>query len=76
MHPLINDLSNLKDSELETKINDLTRKYFMSHNPEVQIQIIAVLDTYKEEMAKRQKLAYDKMMNTRDKGLDKLINVN
>ena len=76
MHPLVNDLSNLKDSELESKINELTRKYFMAHNPEVQFQIIAVLDSYKEEFAKRQKQAYDKMMNNRDKGLDKLINVN
>ena len=39
MHPLIDDLSKLKDSELEAKINDLTRKYFMVRNPGVQAQI-------------------------------------
>jgi hypothetical protein len=33
------------------------------------------LDTYKAEMAKRQAAAYDKMMNSRNKELDKLINV-
>lgn len=75
MHPLVNDLSGLKDAELESKINDLTRKYFMSYNPGVQAQMIAVLDSYKEELDKRRRAEYDKMMNNRDKGLDKLINI-
>ena len=75
MHPLVNDLSGLKDAELEAKINDLTRKYFMSYNPGVQAQMVAVLDSYKEELDKRRRAEYDKMMNNRDKGLDKLINV-
>ena len=75
MHPLVNDLSSMKDPELESKINDLTRKYFMSHNPGIQSQIVAVLDSYKEELDRRKRLDYEKMMNTRDKGLDKLINV-
>lgn len=76
MHPLVENLSNFKDNELEVKISDLTRKYFMSHNPGVQYQIAAVLDTYKEELANRRQREYEKMMNNRDKGLDKLININ
>jgi hypothetical protein len=75
MHPLVNDLSSMKDPELESKINDLTRKYFMTYNPGIQAQIVAVLDSYKEELDKRRRADYEKMMNTRDKGLDKLINV-
>ena len=75
MHPLVNDLSSIKDPELESKINELTRKYFMTYNPGIQAQIVAVLDSYKEELDKRRRLDYEKMMNTRDKGLDKLINV-
>jgi hypothetical protein len=75
MHPLVVDLNNIKDSELESKINELTRKYFMSYNPGVQAQIVSVLDSYKEELDRRKRLDYEKMMNTRDKGLDKLINV-
>jgi hypothetical protein len=75
MHPLIGDLSSLKDADLENKINDLTRKYFSTHNFEVQSQIVLVLDTYKEELNKRRAAEYNKMMNNRDKGLDKLINV-
>lgn len=76
MHPLIDDLTGLKDAELELKINDLTRKYFMVRNPGVQAQIVAALDSYKEELNKRRQNEYEKMMNSRDKGLDKLINVN
>jgi hypothetical protein len=76
MHPLIDNLSGLKDSELETKINDLTRKYFMVQNPGVQAQIVSALDSYKEELNLRRRREYENMVNNRDKGLDKLINVN
>jgi hypothetical protein len=75
MHPLVTDLSSIKDAELESKINDLTRKYFMSANGGIQAQIVAVLDSYKEEMDRRRRVEYEKMMNTRDKNLDKLINI-
>jgi hypothetical protein len=75
MHPLINDLSHLKEGELESKINELSKKYFSTASFELREQICMVLDSYKEELAKRQKDAYDKMMQTRNKDLDKLINV-
>ena len=76
MHPLIGDLSQLKDSEVDSKINELTRKYFATNSFELRTQISMALDTYKEELARRQKTAYEKMMNTRNKDLDKLIKVN
>ena len=75
MHPLVSDLSGLKTAELESKISELTRKYFTAPNPDVRQQIIMILDTYKEELAKRQLEEYNKMMNSRNKDLDKLINV-
>jgi hypothetical protein len=75
MHPLVGDLSSTKDSELENKINELTRKYFMTPNPGVKAQMASILDTYKEELSKRKSVEYEKMMNSRDKGLDKLINI-
>ena len=75
MHPLVDNLNLLKDSELENKINDLTGKYFTARNFELQRQIVMVLDTYKEELSRRKQLEYEKMMNTRNKDLDKLINV-
>ena len=75
MHPLVDTFSNLKDSEIETKINDLTKKYFMTYNPGVQAQISAVLDSYKEELSNRRQAEWQKMMDSRNKDLDKLINV-
>lgn len=75
MHPLVSDLSGLKTAELENKISDLTRKYFTSPNPDVRQQIVMILETYKEELARRQLEEYNKMMNSRNKDLDKLINV-
>ena len=75
MHPLAGDLTQFKDSEIESKINDLTRKYFSTYNFELQQQISMMLDTYKSEMASRRQREYEKMMNSRNKDLDKLINV-
>ena len=75
MHPLVPELGSLKTSEIETKINDLTRKYFMTYNADLRVQIAKVLDVYKEEQRVRQQAEYEKMMNNRDKGLDKLINI-
>jgi len=75
MHPLVSNLESLKDSELDNKINELTRKYFNTHNFELQRQVVMILDSYKEELSRRKQLEYEKMMNTRNKDLDKLINV-
>lgn len=75
MHPLVGDLSSLKDAELETKINELSKKYFSTYNVDIRQQIVMVLDTYKEELNNRRQAEYEKMMKSRDKNLDKLINV-
>jgi hypothetical protein len=75
MHPLIGDLSTLKDSEVESKLNDLTRKYFTTHNFDVRRQMSMIIDSYREELAVRKQKEYEKMMQTRNKDLDKLINV-
>ena len=75
MHPLAGDLSHLKDSEVESKIHELTNKYFMVSNLEVRTQISALLDDYNAEIAKRRNAQLQKMMENRDKSLDKLIKV-
>lgn len=76
MHPLIGDLSSLKDSEVDAKINELSKKYFSTGSFELREQISMVLDSYRQESAKRQAEAYEKLMQSRNKDLDKLINVN
>ena len=75
MHPLAGDFSNIKDSELETKIGDLTKRYFQTNNIEVRQQISMLLDSYNEELRRRRQASLEKMMANRDKSLDKLINV-
>jgi uncharacterized protein YpbB len=76
MHPLAGDLSNLKDSEIEAKVNDLTKKYFMTPNTGVKAQMAAMLDTLNEELGRRRKASYDKAMAARNKDLDSLIKIN
>jgi hypothetical protein len=75
MHPLIQDLENLTDSELDTKLNDLTKKYFMTTNSHVQRQISIVLDSHKEELNRRRAKEWQKMSEKLNKNLDKLVNI-
>lgn len=76
MHPLLADLSTVKDAELETKIQELTKKYFMTYNNDLRMQLSVILEDYKEELAKRRAKVWRDQYENRDKGLDKLINVN
>lgn len=75
MHPLITNLASLKDAELESKLNDLTKKYFVTQNQELQSQIAMVIDTYKSEIEVRRQKEWQNMMESRNKDLDKLINI-
>lgn len=74
-HPLESDLKDLKDSEIESKIQELTKKYFLAQRlgkPELLTQISTFITIYKEELSKR---LLDKSKNNIDKDLDQLINV-
>lgn len=75
MHPLVQNLESLKTLEIESKITELSRKYFLTHNPDLQFQIASVLDSYREELDKRRTEDWKKAQENRDKGLDKLINI-
>lgn len=76
MHPLADDFSKLKDSEIESKIQELSRKYWQATNPGVQHQISLFLDLYNQELKYRRAKVWEQQHQNRDKGLDKLINVN
>jgi hypothetical protein len=71
MHPLVSDLSGLKDQEIHSKINDLTKKYFMTHNPDIQRQIANILDEMRIELSDRNRRLIEEQM--KDKNLDSLI---
>lgn len=75
-NPLADNLHTLKDLELENKIQELSRKYFMSNDHNVQRQITVFLDMYKAELANRRAKMWQEQYQKRDTDLDSLINVN
>lgn len=75
IHPLSGNLSLLKDIELESRIHDLTKKYFLTSNPSVQEQISGLLSSYKLELSSRQAKKWQEEYEKRDKELDSLINI-
>jgi len=74
-HPLEEDLSLLKDSEVELKLQELTRKYFLAArmgNAALLTQLNTFVIIYKEELSKR---LLAKTQGTYDTDLNTLINV-
>ena len=72
----MDDLSQLKDTELENKIQELSRKYFQTSNPAIQNQIAVFLDMYKGELQVRSAKMWQEQYQKRDTDLDSLININ
>jgi|688.fasta_scaffold00012_8 hypothetical protein len=76
MHPLVDDLADLKDPELENKILDLSKKYWQTRNSNVQHQIRMLLDVYNDELRNRRSKLLQQQLENRNQDLDKLIKVN
>ena len=73
--PFEENLSDLKDNELEEKLQELTKKYYTAARlgkPELLTQLSYFIKIYKDEMAKR---AYRNTKSQFDGDLDQLINV-
>jgi hypothetical protein len=77
LNPLVDSLEGFSITELENKIVELQRKYFMTANPQVQAQIANILQIYKEEAHTRRAIEYQRQRDQENggKGLDSLINV-
>lgn len=75
IHPLAEDFTKLKDNEIESKLQELSRKYFMANNTAVKNQIAIFIDIYKAELNNRRRKQMEQVYQKRDKDLDKLINV-
>lgn len=76
LHPFEQDLSNLKDNELEEKVQELTKKYYQAYRlgkPELLTQISTFVTIYKDELSKRYRERTQQELNG---DLDQLINVN
>lgn len=76
-NPLVDSFESLTDNQIEDKISELSRKYFSTRNPQLQMQIATILDMYKVEAQSRRAIAMQKMRDEQDgeSGLDNLINV-
>lgn len=77
-HPLVDDISKLKDNELEAKILDLSKKYHIaarSGQGSVCSQILLILNSLKEEMYERHKKSLETLNKRNNEDIDGLINV-
>jgi hypothetical protein len=77
-NPLFGNPADLKDSELEDKINELSRKYAIAARTgmnQVIPQIILALNMYKDEMSKRSREALQNTAKRSNGNLDDLINI-
>jgi hypothetical protein len=73
--PFEQNLSELKDSEIESKVQELTKKYFMAqrlgkHN--LLTQLSTFITIYKDELSRRMR---ERTKQEFDGDLDQLINV-
>ena len=75
-NPLVDSFNDLTDSEIDNKIIELQRKYFITHNPSLQQQIAVILDMYREEARVRRAKQYQQISDQNgESGLDSLINI-
>jgi len=74
-HPLQQDLTNLSDSEVENKLQELSRKYFAAQrmgNRDLLTQVSTFVNIYRNELSRRY---MTKNRGELDRDLDQLINV-
>jgi hypothetical protein len=74
-HPFEGDLSQLKDNEVEDRLQDLTKKFFTAQrlgNNELLTQLSTFVTIYREELSNRYRA---KLKSNQDRDLDQLINV-
>lgn len=75
MHPLEQDLSQLKETDLEAKIQELTKKYSIvarTGNQGLLTQVHRFLIIYKTELSQRH---LDRTRSDYNGDMDQLINV-
>jgi len=74
MNPFI-DFNGMSDNDVEKKIHEITKKYFMTYNAELKMQLATALNMYKEELSNRRQKVFQEQFE-KQKGLDNLIKVN
>ena len=77
-NPLLEDLTPLKDTELDNKLTDLNKKYTIAMrmgNSGAASQIVVIIEAIRAEITKRQADASKRLFEKQNKDLDGLINV-
>lgn len=77
-NPLLKDPSKLKNEDLDNKITELTKKYFIAAKfgqGAVCEQLLIILNSYKEEQLRRYVEANQKLIKSQDKNLEDYINI-
>jgi hypothetical protein len=75
-NPLVEDLTKLKDTELDEKISSLGRRYMIASRTmtgAMCVQIATLIEQYKTEQIRRQTKAITDLAKKTDKNLDDLI---
>lgn len=78
-HPLLDDPRKIRDQDLDDKIQELSKKYYLAARMgqgSVCAQILVALDMYKAESERRRLDSVKSVMKKQNKDLDDLINVN
>ena len=76
-NPLLEDLTVLKDADIESKMTDLNRKYSIAlrmGNGQLALQVNLVVESLRFEIQRRQHEATKKML-AKNKDLDGLIKI-
>lgn len=77
-NPLLPNLKDIKDTDLDNKISELTRKYFIaarSGQGSLAQQVLITLESYKDEQRIRQIASQQALQQKQNKDLDDLIKV-
>ena len=77
-NPLLEDLTTLKDTEIESRMTELNKKYNIAMrmgNGAIGQQIAVVIEALREESVRRQYEASKKLLSKQNKDLDGLINI-
>jgi hypothetical protein len=77
-HPLLEDLTQIKDADLENRMSDLNKKYniaLRSGNGALAQQVAMIIEALRDEGTRRQAEATKKLLQKQNKDLDDLINV-
>jgi len=73
-HPLVSDLSGLKDNEIEDRLLELNKKYYSAArlgSKDLLTQLSTLITMYRQEL----QIRYAKKNQQDDDGLGQLINV-